>query len=1650
MSKLQDTKGLMKNKKDASKNKKGGSTALSNDSIFKLIDLYFKQKNIMYSHLYNSFDKFIDDDIRSLLKYGNNVFFEKVTKNKVYRYKFVYDNIAIKPPVLDAEDDMMFPSQARIRNLTYASKLVATITQVQEVIDIATDEVTTKVIGQPEHEYPIAILPIMVRSKYCSLNLKKNYDKSECGYDPGGYFIVNGSEKVVMSLERMIDNKPLVFIKKDSSVIIHNVQVNSRSHTGNDMTQIITVRMKKDNNMTIRVQILAEVPVFIVMRALGVETDKDIINHVAYDPNDSDMINLIRTSLDNTIDEKTKEKIVTQSEAIEYLLDKMKQFKRYNETDKEIRLQEKRMHLMSLLKDNFLPHVNGNLADKAFYLGYMINRLLQCYLGRTKIDDRDSYVNKRVDLPGNLLFDLFKQYYKKMLNECSKFFSKRNNDDVNPINIINQIKPNVIEQGLKGSLLTGAWGKKKGVAQMLQRLTYLQLLSSLRRVNSPTADASTNKLTGPRHLHSTQVGFVCVTGDTQVLCSDGVTVKKIKNMGNTSAVTTVSKHNLTKEPSRIKNYFSKMPDKLLKITTESGREIKCTPDHPLLVASKKHMYEMINSGDVKVGDSVIINHTQVYLKSKKELALIINSKNMPEKHRDILVSYNITDRRLTQAELKILVRLLGAFLSGGYIKEDECMLSLSNEVDVLDVIDDIIKLGFKAPYIERSIVYDSTANIQYVIRDDGPISYLLHHITRNIESNELPQWLINSGKIITREFLSGFVGSDKNSTMIEIHDNFNVNKSGGKIMSFCTTSSKLQETHNYAQIFSMMFNELGIKTYISHNCTDTSHTGGTSIMYDVCIHLYNNLDNLEKYVDNIEYRYNSLKRQRMALPVEYIKSKNYMFKNNSNDDDIVKNVDVKDLEEFKFSDFISENMTDTNTEMVSIKIAKIEELPKEKLELVYDFTTVSENHSFVANGIVVSNCHIETPEGSKVGLVKSLALMGSITVSMPSQIHILKNILNDRIYKLQDVTIDKIKDYTKVFLNGEWLGLTDKPRELYDELKTMKFGGDLDAFTGISHEIKSEIEAHELKINCDGGRMIRPVIRVKDNELLLNQKHIDMISLEEHNSATMMTSWNKFMISNPGIIEYIDCDEAFNAMIAMRENNINKMKKRMDDSLKLLDKVKIESNQTIVNRYDDFSYVKYTHCEIHPSMQLGVVVSNIPFCNHNQGPRNMYQYSQAKQAVGLYASNYRDRLDISYILYNPQRPIVTTRMMKYLNTDKLAGGENSVVAIACYTGFNQEDSVIMNQSAIDRGFMRSTSVKKYATTIGKNQSTSQDDVFIKPDPSKVTGMRHASYDKLSDKGNVPEETTVVNGDVIIGKVSPIQPTGNSNKTFKDSSEIYKSYIPGVVDKVYADIYNNEGYEMRKMRIRSERVPHIGDKFCCFDDSHEVLCIDGWKNIKDIKNGDIVASLTNNIMEYKSVKAIQKYDYNGKMYTIESNQISFKVTPNHRMYVNTNYRNDKNDFKIIKAEDIYGKRVRYTKIADDYKPYIPKETPKELEFKDNKVINYLVYDKNGNIEHRFNINDWLVILGIWLAEGSASSDRTLNFAINKDRVREALEKACKKLDIKLGKYQDKKSDKRKNRYSINSKVITQSFEDIRNIAINKHMPNWVKHLENMHI
>lgn len=930
------------------------------DELYKFIDLYFKKKNIMYSHLYNSFDKLLDEDIPNYLMSSKCTFFEKITKDEIIEHGFEFSDIAIRPPYIDVDNDIMFPQKARINSLTYASKLIGTIKQYQKRTNLTTGEVKKDIVGV-EHEYHITNIPIMVRSKYCSLNLIKNGDPTECKYDPGGYFIVKGNEKVILSLERMIFNKPLVFIKKEGTISSHTVQINSKSYK-NDIMQITNIVIKKDSSIIIRIPIFTDVSVFILMRALGIESDSDIINYCVYDKNDVDMMNLIRMSLEYSKNEKGV-KILTQADAQAYLSQKIKIIKKYSQ-DKEKEKQERKIHLIQLLTDNLLPHVESNkLIDKGYYIGYMINRLLQCYLDRVKPDDRDNYINKNIELPGQLIFEIFKQYFKKTLNECNKFFKKRGHNGDSPLNIITQIKPSTIELGLMVTLSTGTWNKRKGVAQPLPRFTYQQTLTALRRINSPSLDASTSKITGPRHLHPSVIG-------------------------------------------------------------------------PL--------------------------------------------------------------------------------------------------------------------------------------------------------------------------------------------------------------------------------------------------------------------------------------------------------------------------------------------------------------------------------------CFIEVPEGQKVGLVKNLSLIGTVTVIKNSQKNILKNILKSRVIEPSEISSEMIGTYTRVQLGGNIIGLTNKPRELYNELKQMKYNNKFDPHISISHVIKSEIECSDIIINIDCGRIIHPTFRVENNVLLLKQEMIDLIDLHAKPSLTKITTFEEFMIKFPGVVEFIDTDEKYTSMLAVYPKEVDQMRQRM---LKPISGLSKEDFTNITNRYDDYTYVKYTHCEIHPSLLIGVVVSNIPFADRNQGVRNMFQYSQAKQAMGIFASNYKHRLDISYILYHTQRPIITTKSMKYTNCDKLPAGETITLAIACYTGYNQEDSNILSKSGIERGLFRSTSLKKESTTIQKNQATSQDDIFIKPDVSQVIGIRDGTYDKVNERGYAPEETFLDNGDVILAKLSPVQPVGPNKKIFKDSSVFYKAGFPGVVDRVFTDIINYEGYEMRKTRTRSKRPPIPGDKFC---------------------------------------------------------------------------------------------------------------------------------------------------------------------------------------------------------------------------------------------
>jgi len=355
---------------------------------------------------------------------------------------------------------------------------------------------------------------------------------------------------------------------------------------------------------------------------------------------------------------------------------------------------------------------------------------------------------------------------------------------------------------------------------------------------------------------------------------------------------------------------------------------------------------------------------------------------------------------------------------------------------------------------------------------------------------------------------------------------------------------------------------------------------------------------------------------------------------------------------------------------------------------------------------------------------------------------------------------------------------------------------------------------------------------------------------------------------------------------------------------------------------------------------------------------------------------------------------------------------------------NQEDSLYFNKSAIERGLFKSTSLKKFKVEINKNQSTSQDDVFMKPIPDEVTGLRHGSYDKLNDKGYVPEEVTVHNGDIIMAKLTPIQPVEGSNKKYKDSSVPYISHAPGVVDKVYTNIYNNEGFEMRKMRVRSERIPQTGDKFACYTPEHDILTSDGWVSIKDITIDHKIACLINGTtLEYHKPIKTMNYDYNGDIYVIDSNQVKLRVTPNHRMYVSTK----NGSYKIEEARHIYGKRRKYIKNISNY---IPTTISENLIYTNDIPTHFKLEDLT------IELKDWLILFGIWIAEGCVM-DTSANFAIHKECVKDALTKCINNIGIQINHNNDIL-----NKWNITDNRFVKYFKSLSVGAIHKSLPLWV--------
>jgi DNA-directed RNA polymerase II subunit RPB2 len=425
-------------------------------------------------------------------------------------------------------------------------------------------------------------------------------------------------------------------------------------------------------------------------------------------------------------------------------------------------------------------------------------------------------------------------------------------------------------------------------------------------------------------------------------------------------------------------------------------------------------------------------------------------------------------------------------------------------------------------------------------------------------------------------------------------------------------------------------------------------------------------------------------------------------------------------------------------------------------------------------------CPAETPEGGSVGVVKNISYLAHITI--PSHSETLHKQIEPYITRLENIEEGNKSDLhtqVKVFINGAWIGITSIAMKLYEAFKEKKCRGIINIYTSVVFDYR----AKEIRICNDAGRITRPLLRIKDGKTLITDEIMKRI---DNNELYWDDLVNNCKIEN-AIIEYVDPEEQHFSMISMKPP-------------------KKQSSQL-----SQFNY-KYTHCEIHPSTIFGILASCIPFPEHNQAPRNTYQCAMGKQAMGVYVTNFTTRMDkTAYVLTYPARPLVDTRIMGMLKLDEIPSGSPVIVAIMSYTGYNQEDSILINKGSIDRGLFSATI---YHTEKDEDKKLNGDEeIRCKPDASKTKGMKFGNYEKLNSKGIMPENTIIENKDIIMGKVLPIKENRNDHTKiikYEDASKMHRTTEDSYIDKNYVE-RNGDGYVICKVRIRTMRKPVIGDK-----------------------------------------------------------------------------------------------------------------------------------------------------------------------------------------------------------------------------------------------
>ncbi|KAM9988280.1 hypothetical protein ACTFIZ_003620 [Dictyostelium cf. discoideum] len=1327
---------------------------------WKLVPAFMKCRGLVKQHI-DSFNFFINVEMKKIVKAN-----EKLTAENDPSYFVRFTDINVGSPT-STEDNLdsvqLTPQRCRLRDMTYSAPIFVNIeyTRNKQIIS--------------KRDVHIGNIPIMLRSSNCVLSKKTPEQMAalgECPMDPGGYFIVRGQEKVILNHEQLSKNR--IIIEMDSKGL-PSASVTSSTHERKSRTGVTL----KNEKLYLKHNTFGEdIPVAIVLKGMGIETDQEMAQLVG---SDDVFLNAITPSLE----ECQKCGVHTSAQALDYLGSRIKVFRRpYGVQNKKTKSEEARDILAGVVL-NHVPVRRYNFRLKVIYLSLMIRRIIMASKDKSCLDDKDYYGNKRIELSGQLISLLFEDCFKKFQSELKKSvdqaIAKVNRAE--NLDLPKLIRTDTITNGFTHAISSGQWNLKRfrmersGVSQVLSRLSYISCMGMMTRIQSQFE--KTRKVAGPRSLQPSQWGMLCPSDtpegeaclhpDTIITMSNGQQ-KPIRQLKDGDSIITLDPITMEAHSTRIYSHFIKSSSQygkqLLKITTITGKEIICTNDHRFLTSN----------GNWKQSKDLLLNDKLFLISSPNQLEFnnnennnniieilnenqLINQGVVPIKIIQELKSIELLPLLNNNEKLITISRIIGSIDKIGTNKQNEPIIQYQFNLisDFDQFLKDLQYLGFINPIYKLNEEHQKIDQKQQKQEEQQQKSIIIDFIGSSfgyfIQSllNE-KNWIEKSNnQFVKKEFLSSFI-SNVNRIQFNIIEEINQqqnNDSNFKILLNYKQQKQQKEKETEETVVDDDDDDNEIFNIKSLQILLNQFNIISSIDFKESNLIIIN-SSLKKFIDLINIKFNQKLNNQIIQIREYLNYINYYNNNDNNNKEI--NINKKDFNYFK--------KLKIKRNSFEIEIEKIEQLNYQDCPEISDFTTESDYHSMISNGFVTHNC----------GLVKNFALMSHVTTD-DSEGPLLRLAYNLGVQDILLVTGEELNSRNAylVLLNGQIIGIHNSPDYFVTTLRKMRRAGRIREFVSICKNKAQQT----ISVACDGGRLCRPVIIVDDQRPRLTQEHIEDLK-------DGLRTFDDFI--REGIIEYLDVNEENDSFLAWREAAIQPWT---------------------------------THLEIEPFTMLGCVAGLIPYPHHNQSPRNTYQCAMGKQAIGAIAYNQLTRIDtLLYLLVHTQRPLCQTRTIDLLNWYKLPAGHNATVAVMSYSGYDIEDALVMNKASLDRGFGRCIVLKKQVTSIKKHGNDTSDRIF----PPTPNDLRQPKYGLLDSDGIAKPGELAQKGQILVNKYSPlntIDATPNPelipDSAYKSSYMGYKYDNPAFIDKVLLTSGDDEQL-LIKMLMRSTRRPELGDKF----------------------------------------------------------------------------------------------------------------------------------------------------------------------------------------------------------------------------------------------